>query len=471
MNEMAGLRKRIAELEAAEAERKGTEERLRYLSSVVEQSSDGMAIADLNGRLTFVNRAWAQIHGYESPGELLGKSLSIFHNEEQLEKDVTPFNNKVIKEGANRGEVGHIRKDGSPFATQMTTTMLKDQQGKPVAIAGVATDITMRRQAEQEARYQRDYFQSLFSCTPEAVATLDLQRRVLDINPAFEKLFGYAMEDIKGKDLDTFILPQGKEGEGKDISRRASQRETVAMETVRKAADGREIPVSLLGAPITVEGRQIGVLAIYRDATDRKKAEERLERSFVDLAETISRAEAYRDPYSSSHQRRVAQLVRAVGEEMELDGDRLLGLEIGGLLHDIGKVSVPESILNKPGALSQPEWGLVRLHARRGYEIFQDSNLPWPVAEMALHHHERLDGSGYPDGIGSDDLSPDVRILAVCNVAEAMSAHRPYRPARSRAEIVAELRRGRGSEYDAGVVDILLGMVEAGALETEGPQP
>ena len=157
-----------------------------------------------------------------------------------------------------------------------------------------------------------------------------------------------------------------------------------------------------------------------------------------------------------------------VGGKMGLDDSRLQGLYIGGLLHDIGKISTPETILTKPGKLTKEEWSLIRAHAKQGYDILKDADLPWPVAEMALHHHERLDGSGYPDGISGDELSLEVRILAVCDVVEAMSSYRPYRPARSKVEVLKEIGEGRGTKYDADVVDIILEIIESGEFEMGG---
>ncbi|TET77746.1 HD-GYP domain-containing protein, partial [candidate division TA06 bacterium] len=170
------------------------------------------------------------------------------------------------------------------------------------------------------------------------------------------------------------------------------------------------------------------------------------------------------DPYTAVHQRRVAELARLVGEKMGLDKNRLQGLYIGGLLHDIGKISAPETILTKSGKLTDEEWSLIRVHTKRGHEILQGTNLPWPVAEMALHHHERLDGSGYPCRISGDELSLEVRILGVCDVVEAMSSHRPYRPARSKKEVCEELVSGRGTKYDASIVDIMFQIIESGEL-------
>jgi len=153
-------------------------------------------------------------------------------------------------------------------------------------------------------------------------------------------------------------------------------------------------------------------------------------------------------------------LARLVGEKMGLDENRLQGLYIGGLLHDIGKASIPAVIITKSGELTEEEHSLVRTHTKQGYTILKDTKLPWPIADMDLHHHERLDGSGYPNGFTGDELSREVRILAVCDVVEAMSSERPYRPARSKGEILEEIKGGRETKYDPDVVDIMLHIIE-----------
>ncbi|HBR10507.1 TPA: hypothetical protein DD712_04600 [Candidatus Acetothermia bacterium] len=196
--------------------------------------------------------------------------------------------------------------------------------------------------------------------------------------------------------------------------------------------DGRELLVVWHGRPIfTKEGEFDFFLGLGIDITERKQAEAALKLSFLNLAETVSRVFTLRDPFIAEHRQTTATLARAVGEKMGLAAERLEALYIGSLLHDIGKISIPEMILRKPGKLTEEEWGLVRTHPQHGYAVLKDADLAWPVAELALHHHERLDGSGYPDGLKGDELILEVRILAVCNVVDAMSALRPHRPART----------------------------------------
>jgi len=205
-------------------------------------------------------------------------------------------------------------------------------------------------------------------------------------------------------------------------------------------------------------------IASLRDIAGERRAQDRLQESFINMVEVTSRALESVDPYTAGHQRRVARLADLVGSRLGMDDDRLQGLYVGALLHDIGKLSVPGTLLTKPGRLSGQEWKVIRAHPRRGYDILKEANLPWPVAEMALRHHERLDGSGYPDGTKGPELSLELRILGVCDVVEAMSSDRPYRAARPREEVRQELIAGSGQRYDPQVVEAALRVIENGAF-------
>lgn len=207
------------------------------------------------------------------------------------------------------------------------------------------------------------------------------------------------------------------------------------------------------------------VAELEQAESEREQAEGAFKSPLVQMAEMISHLFALRNPYIARHHRQTAKLALAVGRKMKLDKNKFFGLYLGSLLHDIGKMAIPEGILRKPGRLSAEEWGLIRTHPQYGYDVLQAANLPWPVAEMALQHHERLDGSGYPDGLKGDELSKEVHILIVSNVVDAMSMRHPYRPACSQPEIREELADGRGTKYHSEVVNLLLAMMEDGELE------
>jgi len=292
------------------------------------------------------------------------------------------------------------------------------------------------------------------------------------VNRATLELLGYTEEELLGKPVGTIFEEEEEEEEEEDFFRGTGLARLVREGAARNieltllAKSGERIPVVFSGSVIRKDdGHLSAVVGVARDMRERLRAEEALKLRFVNLAETVSRIFTLRDPYVGTHQHKTAKLAAMVGERMGLGRERLEALYIGSLLHDIGKVAIPEGILRKPGELTAEEWRLVRTHTHRGYELLKDTELPSVVAELALHHHERLDGSGYPDGLKGDELSMEVRILAVCNVVGAMSEHRPWRPARSKREIVQELKTGKGTRYDPRVVDLLLAMIERGELE------
>ncbi|HXU93445.1 MAG TPA: HD domain-containing phosphohydrolase [Gallionella sp.] len=239
---------------------------------------------------------------------------------------------------------------------------------------------------------------------------------------------------------------------------------------------------SAAAVPLVSEGEVIGVLSIYsrqRDAFDEQSTSflaeaasdiaigvrslrldrdlhatlDHLRRSMNSTVEAIAGMVELRDPYTAGHERRVAQLARAIGKEMGLPERRIEGLYVIGHLHDIGKIAVPAEILSKPTKLMDIELSMVKAHAQAGYDILKNLEFPWPVAQAVLQHHERLDGSGYPQGLNVQDIILEARILMVADVVEAMASHRPYRSAIGFREALAEITANRGKLYDEHVVD------------------
>jgi PAS domain S-box-containing protein len=194
-------------------------------------------------------------------------------------------------------------------------------------------------------------------------------------------------------------------------------------------------------------------IASLRAGGEREAAVRRLDESLEDTVGAIASTIELRDPYTAGHQRRVAKLAAAIARQMGLSDDRTRGIFFAGLIHDVGKINVPAEILSKPGRLSALEMQLIQTHAQAGYDIIKGVEFPWPIAETVLQHHERLDGSGYPRGLGAADIILEARILAIADVTEAITAHRPYRPAKGPDAALAELEAGRGRLYDPAAVD------------------
>ena len=188
-----------------------------------------------------------------------------------------------------------------------------------------------------------------------------------------------------------------------------------------------------------------------------------LERVLQGTLEVIQQMVEARDPYTSGHQRRVAELSVAIARQMGLPEESCVSLiRTAALVHDIGKMVVPAEILSKPGKLTSAQFELVKCHAQIGHDITDQAELPDPVADVVLQHHERLDGSGYPQGLSGDDILPEAQILAVADVVEAMSSHRPYRPALGTEAALEEIRAGSGTLFYTDVVESCLAVFRKG---------
>jgi putative nucleotidyltransferase with HDIG domain len=202
---------------------------------------------------------------------------------------------------------------------------------------------------------------------------------------------------------------------------------------------------------------------LQADIVERTQSEEKLQHTLNSLRKAVSMtiqvlvaAIEVRDPYTAGHQRRVANLARAIATEMGLAPEKIEGIRMAGYIHDIGKLSIPAEILSKPTKISAIECALIKEHSHSGFEILKDVESPWLLAEIVYQHHERMDGSGYPRGLQGDEIIIEARILAVADVVEAMASHRPYRPSLGIDLALAEIEKNRGISYDDAVVDAAL---------------
>ncbi len=203
--------------------------------------------------------------------------------------------------------------------------------------------------------------------------------------------------------------------------------------------------------------------------TERERAEvaHRLEVALDGTIRALGLTAETRDPYTAGHQLRVTKLACAIGQGMGLPDEKIEGIRAAGLMHDIGKMAVPAEILSKPARLTEAEFSLIKAHPQVAYEILKEIEFPWPIADMVLQHHERLDGSGYPRGLKGDEICLEARILAVADVVEAMSSHRPYRPALGIDKALEEVSTYTGSRYDQAVVDACLQVIGRGEFAFE----
>jgi PAS domain S-box-containing protein len=202
------------------------------------------------------------------------------------------------------------------------------------------------------------------------------------------------------------------------------------------------------------------VVKIYKDITGRKLAEEELRLNMKQMRknldgtiQAIARTVETRDAYTAGHQRRTTDIAGAVAYEMGLSKQVIDGIRMAGAIHDLGKISVPAEILSKPGQINESEFSLIKQHPQAGFDILEGIDFKWPVADIVLQHHERLNGSGYPYGLKGEEILLEARIIGVADVIEAMASHRPYRPALGIDDAFEEITMNRGVLYDPDVVD------------------
>lgn len=314
---------------------------------------------------------------------------------------------------------------------------------------------------------------SLVETAPVAIITLNAAGHVLMWNPAAEEMFGWKSEELIGK-----VCPLAEEPSGIECTRilNALNAPISGHETEFHAKDGHPVDVSVSAAPFPSEDGD-GVLAVMTDITLQHETKrnlettiERLSRMMEGTVGAIAKIVEARDPYTSGHQERVAELAEAIALEMGLPADVVEGIRVAGLIHDIGKVYVPAEILSKPRHLTEVEFSIVKLHPEVAYDVLSDIDFPWPIATYVVQHHERLDGSGYPGGLKGDEILLGSRILGVADVVEAMSSHRPYKVASGIDAALEEIEFGAGERYDADAVSACVALFRSHRLSLDDLQ-
>jgi PAS domain S-box-containing protein/putative nucleotidyltransferase with HDIG domain len=331
-----------------------------------------------------------------------------------------------------------------------------------LAFADQAALALAKLRSLEELRSLKEFNERLIRSMTEGVALNDPEGVIIYANPAFGELVGLAPEQIVGRHWTEFVPKEHRQRVTEALARRREGKvDRYRLELLR--VDGRRVPVLVSGGPRFEEGRFVGTQGVFTDITPLAEAEARLQRALEQTERLLSGAVTAavriiekRDPYVADHSQRVAKLACAIARELGLAKERIEGLRMAAMLHDIGKVAIPAEILAKPGRLSETEFKLVQAHPQVAVDTLADIDFPWPVREIILQHHERLDGSGYPQGLTGGDILLEARILGVADVVEAMAHHRPYRPALGIEAALQELDRGKGTLYDPRVVDACL---------------
>jgi PAS domain S-box-containing protein/putative nucleotidyltransferase with HDIG domain len=414
---------------------------------------------DIQGRFLEVNDAYCRMVGF--PREELLKMC--VHDMEALESpdDTAVHISEIMTKGFDRFETRHRCKDRQLLDLEISANFLSGQEERLIFV--FSRDVTERKQGEQALKESEAKFRALVE--QSIAGTYIIQDgKLAYVNPRFSEILGYSdtnkllgkesMEIVSGKDRRNIETYLGK------LENFDSPTQNFVFTALRN--DGSMVDVGIACTLANYQHRP-AIIGMMQDISDKKVAEqqiqrytEQLKRTFMQTVSLATTLSEMRDPYTAGHERRVANLAVAIGSEMGLNDHRLEGLKVGGYLHDVGKTSIPLEILSKPGKITSLEHDMIKLHSQAGYEVLKDVDFPWPVAQIALQHHERMDGSGYPNGLKGEEILLEARILAVADVVEAMASHRPYRAGLGIDKALAEIERGRGTAYDPATVDSCL---------------
>ncbi|OGA54445.1 MAG: hypothetical protein A3G24_06965 [Betaproteobacteria bacterium RIFCSPLOWO2_12_FULL_62_13] len=422
------------------------------LELIFENAVVGIAFA-MDRVIQRVNRRFAEMLGYEK-NELIGKSTEIVYpareDYEKLGRDAYP---ELAQGRIYRTETRFRRKDGSLIWVHLAGRAA-DREKDGTKSIWVFEDITERKAAEEQLKRREAYFRALTENGNDVTVVVNAEGTTRYQSPAVERMLGHRAPERIGRSLFELVHPD-EFAKVRDSYQRVLQggSQRVKTEFRMRHRDGSwRLVEGIASGAFDLDGEMVGIVNLH-DVTERRRSEQRLLHSMEGAITAIAAAAELRDAYGAGHQRGVAALSAAIAREMGLGVGQAHGLRLAGVVHDIGKIQTPAEILTKPSRLAEVEYALIKTHPQAGHDILKGIDLPWPIAEIVLQHHELLDGSGYPRGLKGDEILLEARILAVADVVEAMVSQRFHRPGLSIDAALAEITKFRGTKFDPGAVD------------------
>lgn len=437
------------------------------LKAVLNTARDGMALIDAGGSVIAVNSAAVRLSGYPEE-DLVGRSFEVLrmfplsalagiehHFKGTLSGlELPPFEAEICTRSGDR-----VRSEIqlSPWRTD----------GRVAGVIAVIREIDSGRGllSATAASGREDRFRALVETTSDIIWEFNCRAIYTYISPQVYDTLGYTPEEVLGKTPFDFVpLPEARRLMRVITDAVSSLQPISGLETANLHRNGQTVYLETSGLPFRdASGTPCGYRGVHRDVTRRRAADQqvhqtikKLESTVESVIEAISLTVEMRDQYTAGHQKRVNQLACAIAREMHLPIDRVQVIRVAGLLHDFGKIFVPTEILIKPGRLNDLEFSLIRSHPQSGYNVLKSIEFPWPIADIVVQHHERLDGSGYPARLRGDEIGPEARILAVADVVEAMTFHRSYRPALGLETALKEISQNRSTLYDTRAAEACL---------------
>lgn len=371
------------------------------------------------------------------------------------EKSEIKFEHRIIRED---GETRWVRE----MAQKVTNT-----EGEVERIIGMVMDVTDQKDTHRELQESEKKYRKIFNNANDAMYLHGVEEGVptefMEVNEVATEMLGYSREELLSmspRDIDADTGPERMSR----IMEELAESDKKTFEVQHRKKDGSLVPVEISAHLFEMSGREV-VLAIARDITERKKHQRELERATLETLHALNRTIEAKDEYTGSHIDRVQDFSVALGERLGLSDERLEQLEYASILHDVGKIGIDDSILGKPGPLTEEEWVEMEKHPKIGERIVGQVDRLEKAATIIGQHQEKYDGSGYPEGLRKEEISLEARIIAVVDAWDAMRTDRPYRDALTREEAKKELKENKSTQFDPEIVDLFLEMIEGERLE------
>jgi len=406
-------------------------------------------------KIVFVNKSALQLFNFEEENEMVGRNFIELICPDFRDSMVERMERLINKrEERSPVEVEVLVGKGETKWVEIFDSYVEFNDNP--SIISIILDITEKKITEEKfTRLFTSIFDGVYESTPDG--------RLLTVNPALVKMLGYdSAEELLSKPIkELFFNPEEREDLVQKIEK---NRELRNFELKLKRKNGSILYVlDNSRAKRDRKGKVISYEGTLTDITKRKTAEERLKMSYEKLKKIVEsvinamvKMVETKDPYTAGHERHVAKLASEIARELGFPDEKIEEIRMTALIHDIGKMFIPSEILVKPGKLTEEEFAFIKLHTYHGYEILKTIDFPWEVAPVVLQHHERFDGSGYPQRLKGDEILMEAKILSVADVVEAITFHRPYRPGHGVEKAIQEIYQFRGTLYDPDVVDACL---------------